>query len=101
MRQLYRRSGSLPAPARVWLFLALLFLNLANPLSSALAKQHQESGLNPIQVENQLPGTKDWQLSKPAPYDGKTFHYPQIEGYAWSTSAEAGEEVQFSVSTLA
>jgi len=101
MRQLYRRSGSLPAPARVWLFLALLFLNLANPLSSALAKQHQESGLNPIQVENQLPGTKDWQLSKPAPYDGKTFHSPQIEGYAWSTSAEAGEEVQFSVSTLA
>lgn len=101
MRQLYKRPGSLPAPARICLFLTLLFLNLANPLPGTLAKQHQESELNPIQVENQLPGTTKWQLSKPAPYDKKTFHYPQIEGYAWSTSAEAGEEVQFSVSTLA
>jgi hypothetical protein len=57
------------------------------------------SKLNPIQIENHLPGTTSWQLSKPAPYDAKTFDSPTIEGYAWTTSAQAGDEVQFSVST--
>ena len=59
------------------------------------------SGLNPIQIENRLPGTLAWYLSHPAPYDSTTFDYPAIEGYAWTTSAQAGDEVKFSVSTTA
>src|SRR6266851_3134262 len=76
--------------------LVLFLLALSNPLLQKLTSPGQ---LNPIQIENQLPGTRDWQLSNPALYDPKTFHYPAIEGYAWTTSAQVGGEVNFSVST--
>ena len=80
--------------------LVLFLLALSNPLSvPLLQKLTSPSQLNPIQIENQLQGTRDWQLSNPALYDPKTFHYPVIEGYAWTTSAQAGDEVKFSVST--
>jgi hypothetical protein len=60
--------------------------------------------LNPIQQENQRPGTSSWEPTSPAnlaPYDPKTFRTPAIEGYAWATSVQAGEMLRFSVSTTA
>src|SRR5947209_17647478 len=72
--------------------------------------QAQEGGrqrilsLNPIQEENRHPGTSAWEPTSPAnlaPYDPKTFRTPAIEGYAWATSAQAGERLRFSVSTTA
>src|SRR5258706_10504165 len=90
------------SPLRIWGILAFFLLGTFNPLS-ALSNPFMEkavNNVNPIQRENQLPGTTDWQLSNPAPYDTKTFHYPTIEGYAWTTSAQAGDEVKFSVSTI-
>jgi hypothetical protein len=59
------------------------------------------SRLNPIQQENQLPGITTWQVTNPAPYDPLTFRSPAIEGFAWTTSATAGERLSFSVSTTA
>src|SRR5436305_12215492 len=60
--------------------------------------------LNPIQQENQRPGTSAWEPTSPANlalYDPKTFRTPAIEGYAWATSVQAGEMLRFSVSTTA
>jgi hypothetical protein len=52
------------------------------------------AGHNPIQVENALPGTTNWLLTKPAPYH-------EIEGYAATTSAAPGERIGVYVSTTA
>jgi len=89
------------APLRIWSILVFFLLSTFNPLSapSIPSMEQAVNHVNPIQRENQLPGTTDWQLSKPAPYEDTTFHYPSIEGYAWTTSVQAGDEVQFSVST--
>ncbi len=83
--------------------LVFLLFSLSNPLAAGLSSplKRAGTGLSPIQIENQLPGTSSWQLSNPAPYDTATFDYPAIEGYAWTTSAGAGDEVKFSVSTTA
>ena len=48
--------------------------------------------LNPIQSENQHPGTSEWQLSNPA------LHH-EIEGYASLTSVNGGESLSLFVST--
>ena len=89
------------SPLQIWGILAFFLLSTFNPLSAASNPLMEKAvnNVNPIQRENQLPGTTDWQLSNPDPYDTKTFHYPTIEGYAWTTSVQAGDEVQFSVST--
>ncbi len=77
------------SPLRIWGILAFFLLSTLNPLSapSNPLMEKAVNNVNPIQRENQLPGTTDWQLSNPAPYDANTFHYPTIEGYAWTTSA--------------
>ncbi len=56
---------------------------------------------NPIQQENQRPGTTAWEITPLAlaHYDPKTFRTPTIEGYASTTSAQAGDTIEFSVST--
>ncbi len=64
-------------------------------------QQNAPSQLNTIQRENQLPGTTEWQLTRPASYDTQTARFPAIEGYAWTTSATAGDTISFSVSTTA
>ena len=89
------------APLRIWGILAFFLLSTFNPLSppSIPFMEQAVNNVNSIQRENQLPGTTEWQLSNPAPYDAKTFDYPTLEGYAWTTSVQAGDEVQFSVST--
>ena len=89
------------SPLRIWSILAFFLLSTLNSLSTASIPSMGKAinTVNPIQKENQLPGTTDWQLSNPDPYNTKTFHYSTIEGYAWTTSVQAGDEVQFSVST--
>jgi hypothetical protein len=103
-------------PARLISILILLITSISIPLVFILTQQQQNnlttslaqkqscssnSVHNPILTENQLRGTTSWQLTKPAQFDTKTYRYTQIEGYAWTTSAEAGDIVKFSVSTTA
>src|SRR5689334_12595402 len=57
------------------------------------------ASLNPIQQENQLPGTTSWQLTNPDSYGN--YRYSHIEGYAWDTSLSTGNTLTFSVSTTA
>lgn len=96
IKQIFRVS-SLGKMATTFVFLFLSFAPLSSNSSQIAGKTN--SNLNPIQRENQLPGTTDWQLSNPSVYDDKMFHYSGIEGYAWETSVEAGQAVNFSVST--
>lgn len=49
------------------------------------------SAQNPIQIENALPGTRDWQNSKEVAYAR------QIEGYASKVSIDVGGEITFYV----
>jgi len=60
-------------------------------------KQQAAIPLNPIQIENQLPGTTAWQLKDPATFQAGRF--ADIEGYPWAESAMAGDTLSFSVST--
>ena len=53
-----------------------------------------EPSLNPIQLENQRPGTAEWTLRKPA------LHH-EIEGYASATSVDQGERINIYVNTIA
>ena len=62
-------------------------------------RPHGSSPFNPILQENQLPGTSTWKTTNEPSYDDKAFRSPVIEGYAWTTSAIAGDTVSFSVST--
>ena len=88
---------------RVLNVLVFLLFSFSNPLVVGPISPLKRTGvgLNPIQIENQLPGTTSWKLTNPAPFDTTTFDFPTIEGYAWTTSAEAGDEVKFSVNTTA
>ena len=90
--------------SRTLITLALLFLLIALLACGFFLKQQQKysppaPSLNPIQRENQLAGTNTWQITNEAPYDNKAFRSPVIEGYAWTTSAIAGDTISFSVST--
>ncbi len=89
-----RNSKTLLTLALLLLLLALLALGFF-----LYQQEHSPPVSNPISRENQLPGTSAWQLTNEAPYDDKTFRSPIIEGYAWTTSAIAGDSVSFSVST--
>lgn len=50
------------------------------------------SAQNPIQIENALPGTRDWQIGKKAAYAR------QVEGYASAASVNIGQAITFFVS---
>ncbi len=53
---------------------------------------------NPIQIENRLPGSTDWQLTR-VRVDGGQFRSPWIEGYCNRQSVTAGETINIHVST--
>ncbi len=96
------QQGIRKSSFQVWVTLFFFLVNLSNPLLASLpAMAKPGSHLNPIQRENQMPGTRDWQLTDPAQEDGTVFHYPAIEGYTWASSVEAGNAIKFSVSTTA
>ena len=53
---------------------------------------------NPIQLENQYPGARDWQLTR-VRLDSGGFRSPWIEGYCSRQSVKAGETIDIYVST--
>ena len=65
----------------------------ASPTSTA-SPTPTGTGLNPIQAENELPGTTSWVLTNPATSD-------QIEGYSNLTTVGQNGSINFSVSTSA
>jgi len=79
------------------LITVLFLLPLVFTLRIPIYKQQNVIQLNPIQFENQLPGTTTWQLTNPASYQSGRF--ADIEGYPWAESAIAGDTLSFSVST--
>ena len=54
---------------------------------------------NPIQSENQKPGTRDWMLTKTQIEPMSRYRSPWIEGYCSRSSIAAGDELQIFVST--
>jgi hypothetical protein len=101
---------------RITVILVLLIVTLSVSFAFRLVQQPQHNPTpdpslqqacpghlirNPIVTENQLRGTTSWQITDPAHFDPKTYRYSEIEGYAWTTSAEAGGVIKFSVSTNA
>jgi len=54
--------------------------------------------LNPIPVENSLPGAEDWQLTR-VRADGSGYRSTWIEGYCSRQSVSAGESIDIFVST--
>src|SRR5215472_11248811 len=81
------------------LALAFLLIMLALYLIRLPLGVHATTPSNPIQQENQLPGTTSWQLTNPDSYVNN--RYATIEGYAWATSVSAGNSLSFSVSSNA
>jgi len=89
-----RRTSDLIAYLFIIAFLMFPFVYI---LHLPMYKQPVVIPPNPIQIENQLPGTTAWQLTDPASYQSGRF--ADIEGYPWEESAEAGDTLAFSVST--
>lgn len=82
----------------IGVFTLQLLPTAQQPVASAAAS----TGLNSIQQENQLPGTTSWQLTNPTPENYTNPTYDKgIQGYASVTSSQAGNTVNFSVSTTA
>ena len=75
------------APQVLWFMIATLEIGWP-----ALVSGETIQWLNPIQLENQRPGTTDWRLSKPA-------RHHEIEGYASRTSVDQGETIKLFVNT--
>ncbi len=62
----------------------------------ALSNQKSDQG---VAVENALPGTRDWQLTRVRLDKSGGYRSPAIEGYCSKQSVEAGETIEFFVST--
>jgi hypothetical protein len=101
--------GLFPSLKRL-LIVGLLFIVVVAAIATATFVSHQAQNVgqyaaprpNPIQQENQRPGTTAWEPTSPlalARYDPTTFRTPTIEGYASTTSAQAGDTIKFAVST--
>ncbi|HIK28455.1 MAG TPA: hypothetical protein IGR89_10350 [Oscillatoriaceae cyanobacterium M7585_C2015_266] len=73
-------------------FLKAFLLGLASPFLSRVPTLSQPSPVNPTILENQKPGSTDWQLTNPATKR-------EIEGYASLTSVDRGSEIKFFVNT--
>ncbi len=65
------------------------------PLADAATKV----ATHPIARENELPGTRDWMLTKTGVDPATKYRCPWIEGYCSRTSVRAGQAIQFFVST--
>ncbi len=82
-----------PTAVRLSILVALLVsTSLSFSTASGASSIRRSSNLNPIQRENELPGTASWRL-KVLSYHG------EIQGYASSPSVEPGHGISFSVST--
>ena len=70
-------------------------------LVAAYSDVHSQDVLkasNPVVLENQLPGSTDWQLTR-VRVDGSRYRSPWIEGYCSKQSVKAGEAIDIKVST--
>lgn len=54
---------------------------------------------NPIRLENERSGTRDWMLTNTRVDPGTKYRCPWIEGYCSRTSVRPGEKISFHVST--
>src|SRR5262249_42188129 len=72
--------------------LSLLNIFLVATLLPSLLRGEARAETNPIQRENALPGTSEWQLTNPA-------LHREIEGYASFTSVNRGQQIGFYVHT--
>ena len=64
-----------------------------------VAGASKPAGVRSVAKENELPGTRDWQLSKTRVDPDSRYRCPWIEGYCSHSSIRAGETLQFFVST--
>jgi hypothetical protein len=83
------RQSQLPSRLVALAVLCALFILLIGGRTRALFAQ---SG-NPIQIENQNPGTSSWLITN-------TANNHEIEGYASLTSVNAGSQISFFVNTI-
>ena len=70
--------------------------SIATNVAATTTRVTNES--NPIQLENQHPGARDWQLTR-VRLDSGGFRSPWIEGYCSRQSVKAGETIDIFVST--
>ncbi len=68
---------------------------------AALATGLSAAGVNPIEQENRLPGTAEWQLKhyRLDSGSGSGLRSPMLEGYVSDVSAYPGEPLEFKIST--
>ncbi|MCA9226996.1 MAG: hypothetical protein KDA47_15345 [Planctomycetales bacterium] len=66
---------------------------------AAAGREQAARGVNPIQRENALAGSTDWQLTRARLDRVQGFRSPWIEGYCSRQSVKAGERLEIMVST--
>ncbi len=80
------------------LILAIGLLPLPMPALGQASLTATASSKNPIQVENEKAGSRDWQLTR-VRVDSSRYRSPWIEGYCSKQSVKAGESITLFVST--
>ncbi len=80
------------------LILAVGLLPLPMPALGQASLTATASSKNPIQVENEKAGSRDWQLTR-VRVDSSRYRSPWIEGYCSKQSVKAGESITLFVST--
>src|SRR6187551_1926145 len=87
-------------PSRRDLLRGALASSVALPIAAPVAAQvAATTPQNAIVAENQLPGSRDWQLTRMRLNEARGVRSPAIEGYCSRQSVAAGEKIEFKVST--
>jgi len=81
-----------------WLILVIGLSPLTMQALGQVSLPASASSKNPIQVENEKPGSRDWQLTR-VRVDSSRYRSPWIEGYCSKQSVKAGESITLFVST--
>ena len=81
-----------------WLILVIGLSPLTIQALGQVSLPASASSKNPIQVENEKPGSRDWQLTR-VRVDSSRYRSPWIEGYCSKQSVKAGESITLFVST--
>ena len=81
-----------------WLILVIGLSPLTIQALGQVSLPASASSKNPIQVENEKPGSRDWQLTR-VRVDSSRYRSPWIEGYCSKQSVKAGENITLFVST--
>lgn len=81
-----------------WLILVIGLSPLTMQALGQVSLPASASSKNHIQVENEKPGSRDWQLTR-VRVDSSRYRSPWIEGYCSKQSVKAGESITLFVST--